>query len=198
MPRDCHQTQSRHTDGAVAIVPRVRPATRDGIGHAPSGGGPMSSTTTSTVAGVEIGHPPEVLGHPLPARAAPTAGTLTPQSTAEVQLDRDDAVLFVDLDAVVPRTRVPSTSPCTPVDLERRVGRVAREHVRRDERVPFHQADCCSRGAGAGRSTSSVTSGRAKNRNGTNVVPVPGETCITPPAARVEPRDEPRAAGARA
>ena len=32
---------------------------------------------------------------------------------------------------------------------------------------------CCS--------TSSVASGRAKNRNGTNVVPSPGETCIVPP-----------------
>ena len=37
------------------------------------------------------------------------------------------------------------------------------------------------------RRTSSVTSGRAKNRNGTNVVPVPGETCIVPAASRRRP-----------
>ena len=38
-----------------------------------------------------------------------------------------------------------------------------------------------------------MTSGRAKKRNGTNVVPVPGETCIVPAARLVEPGDEPGA-----
>ena len=53
------------------------------------------------------------------------------------------------------------------VHLERRVARIAREHLVRDDRC-LHYAD---------RTTSSVTSGLAKSRNGTNVVPRPGETC---------------------
>jgi hypothetical protein len=37
------------------------------------------------------------------------------------------------------------------------------------------------------RSTISVTSGRAHNRIGTKVVPVPGETCMTPPGVSYTP-----------
>ena len=64
------------------------------------------------------------------------------------------------------------------VDLERRVCRVRREHVARDHRVALHPRE--SRSAAEARD--SVTSGRAKKRNGTNVVPVPGDICIAPAA----------------
>jgi hypothetical protein len=64
------------------------------------------------------------------------------------------------------------------VDLARRVGRVAREHVGRDDDGP-PLPDL---------RTSSVTSGRAKKRKGTNVVPRPGETWSVTPPARYSPR----------
>ena len=51
--------------------------------------------------------------------------------------------------------------------LLRRIARVPRENLGRDDRR-LHQAD---------RTTSSVTSGRAKSRKGTKVVPRPAETC---------------------
>ena len=60
--------------------------------------------------------------------------------------------------------------------LARGVRRIRREDVVRDDGVTFH----AGQSSPGRRRTSSVTSGRAKNRNGTNVVPVPGETCIVP------------------
>ena len=82
LPRDCHHTQSRQTDGAVAIVPRVSPATRDGTG-----------LRSLPVAGRcrPRSHPPSPAGRSairprysatLSCTALPTAGALTPQSTA--------------------------------------------------------------------------------------------------------------------
>src|SRR4051794_10829583 len=66
-----------------------------------------------------------------------------------------------------------------------RVGRVPPEHLGRDVAVAFHHAPDLR--------TSSVASGRAKKRNGTKVVPSPGETCIV-----VAPRRKrPSAYGAR-
>src|SRR6266511_596545 len=47
---------------------------------------------------------------------------------------------------------------------------------------------CDSRAHPGPCSTSSVASGRAAKRKGTNVVPSPAETCITPPGRRYSPR----------
>ena len=91
-----------------------------------------------------------------------------------MHLERDRAVLLVDANAAMPPWRVDELADA--VDLERRVGRVGGQHVVRDDGVAFH----VGQSRPAWRSTSSVTSGRAKKRNGTNVVPVPGETCMTP------------------
>ena len=78
----------------------------------------------------------------------------------------------------------PAAHACAPAllrvharHLRGRVGGVAGQHFGRDHAVAFHQF--------LDRRTSSVASGRAKKRNGTNVVPRPGETCITVPS-RVE------------
>ena len=84
-----------------------------------------------------------------------------------MELDRRRAVLDADAHGALPRQPA-LDQPGDAVDLARRVGRVAGEHVGGDARGAFHQPD--SR-------TSSVASGRARKRNGTNVVPRPGETC---------------------
>ena len=91
-----------------------------------------------------------------------------------MELERERALGLGHADAAVAPGPVDELRH--PVDLERRIGRVGREHVVRDDRVAFH---AIVQSSVARRSTSSVTSGRAKNRNGTNVVPVPGETCMT-------------------
>ena len=43
---------------------------------------------------------------------------------------------------------------------------------------------CCSPSGATLRRTSSVASGREAKRNGTNVVPSPGEMCSVPPGRR--------------
>ena len=83
-----------------------------------------------------------------------------------------------DTDAVVPVQRA-ADEPVHAGHLERRVSGVAREHVGGDDGMSFHQANL--------RRTSSVTSGRAKNRNGTKVVPRPGETCSVTSSSRYRP-----------
>ena len=139
----------------------------------------MSATITSTVAGWEIRHAPEVLGHPLLHRAS-DHGRIDPPVDGQVELEGDDAVGVRHLDAVVPRA-VPLDEAVDALDLERSIGCVAREDVRRDERVAFHQGDCCSP-RGAEHELRHLRSGEAAG--GTNVVPVPAETCSTPPARR--------------
>jgi hypothetical protein len=80
-----------------------------------------------------------------------------------MELDPDAAVLAGDLDALVPTDEAVHAR-----DLAGRIGGVARENVERDECMSFHYRSDLR--------TSSVTSGRAKKRKGTNVVPRPGET----------------------
>src|SRR5581483_3765187 len=72
----------------------------------------------------------------------------------------------------------------------------------RDARLPPHTfvadpRDVLERGAGQpgeprahepDSRTSSVASGRARKRNGTNVVPRPAETCSAPPGSGYRPR----------
>ena len=158
----CHATattrSSRHTDGAVAIVPRVRPATREPGTVSPSGGGPMSSTTTSTVAGGQIGHPPEVL------RDAGLHGGTDRRDVRRPSRPRDAARprrrrRVRDLDAVMPRPR-PVDEPCDAVDLERGIGRIAREDVGRDERVPFHHGIVAAASRARGGRAPSPRAGR--------------------------------------
>ena len=123
--------------------------------------------------GTNVGHAGEVLGdvglHLGPDRARARAPV-----ERDVQLDPDLAVLARDPHALVAVQRA-ADEAVDAGDLEGRVGGVAREHVGRDDGMAFHQVDS--------RRTSSVTSGRAKSRKGTNVVPRPGETCsVTPPS----------------
>ena len=89
-------------------------------------------------------------------------------------MDLDGDAAFVVGNAHAPVTRqMALDEPAHAVHLLRGVRRVPGENVRGDRRVLGHQAGC---------STSSVTSGRAKKRNGMNVVPRPGDTCIHVPA----------------
>ena len=88
-----------------------------------------------------------------------------------MELDPYAAVGVRDPYAAAPR-QVPIDEAAHAVHLTRRVGCVAREDLGRDRGVAFHHTEC---------KTSSVASGRAKNLNGTNVVPSPGETCIVVP-----------------
>ena len=77
------------------------------------------------------------------------------------------AVVHADAYGALPREPA-LDQPGDALDLPRGVGRVAGEHVAGDARGAFHQPD--SR-------ISSVASGRARKRNGTNVVPRPAERC---------------------
>ena len=160
---------SWQTDGAVSSVAPVSPAT---LGSHQARTGPTSSTTTSTRAGWTSA----IRARYSATRACtsePTGPNGAPHSSDEMQLDRDAAVVpDHDPHGPVPG-QVAADERMHAVDLERRVGGVAREDVGRDAGVTFHHAD--SR-------ISSVASGRAKNRKGTNVVPSPDETCSTPPA----------------
>ena len=101
---------------------------------------------------------------------------------------RDARRRLDDADAPVAVQRA-LDEPAHAVDLARRVRRVAREDVAGDDAWPSITAWRCS--------TSSVASGRAKKRNGTKVVPSPGETCIVAAGAPVDARRVARA-GARA
>ena len=85
----------------------------------------------------------------------------------QVELDADAPLVAGDLHALADEV-------ANAGHLARRVGRVGREDVGRDQGLALHYSDL---------RTSSVTSGLAKNRNGTRVVPSPGETCsVTPPS----------------
>ena len=77
------------------------------------------------------------------------------------------------------RCRWLSTRPRTPRNLAGGVGRVLREDVARDRGARPPSTPILGR--------SSVASGRAKKRNGTKVVPRPGETCSVSGRAAVEP-----------
>ena len=84
---------------------------------------------------------------------------------------------FLDLsNARRPGREVQRVNVDFPVDLLRAIDRDAHLDVGRDRRLPGHD--------GTERSTSSVASGRAPKRNGTNVVPSPGDTCMTPAGLR--------------
>src|SRR5207248_11582410 len=84
----------------------------------------------------------------------------------DMQLDAHDPVLLANLDAAATR------KPARALDLTGCVRRIAGEDFGGDRSLPL-----CHRRSE--RSTSSVASGRAAKRTGTNVVPSPGETCIT-------------------
>src|SRR5215203_77389 len=155
-PRDCHHTHSWHTDGAVSSVSFVRGASR----------GAMASELAELVDDdvdrrrLHLGHLREILDHAPLHRLADVRQRRAPLH-GEVELERP--VLELD-------TAVAADEPGHARDLARRVGGVSADHVGGDVAVTLHHAH---------RRTSSVASGRAKNRNGTNVVPSPGETCIT-------------------
>ena len=89
-----------------------------------------------------------------------TLSALEPHASSTMNRDVHDRVGAGDLGRLARQAR-------DSLHLERRITRVPSKDVVRDERR-LHHAD---------RTTSSVTSGRAKRRNGTNVVPRPGETC---------------------
>ena len=149
--------QSWQTAGAVSSVSFVRPAIR----VATASYRWTSSTTTSTDVGLDVRHLHEVLDHAL----LHLGGDL-----GDVRSVVDDHV-HLDVQAVHA-----CTAPLLGVHaghFRRRVRDVAGQHVGRDHAVAFHQF--------LDRRTSSVASGRAKKRNGTKVVPRPGETCITVP-----------------
>ena len=176
-PRLCHQTHAWQTDGAVSRVAPVSPASREVIAsraarrRAPRrrrrsrrARSPCARCTRRRAAAPRSA---------TPSAAAPHASsTWTSMSMAPVGARDLRRVAREAGDAL---------------HLERRITRVAREHVVRDDRG-FHYAD---------RTTSSVTSGRAKRRNGTKVVPSPGETCSRVARTRRRPRRRARA-GARA
>ena len=112
--------------------------------------------------------------HPgqIPADAAlnlaPDLGNGGAPLERDVQLDPHGPILLDHADSAMP-VQGALDEIAHAVDLARRVRCVAREDVAGDAR---HQRPGCS--------TSSVASGLAKKRNGTKVVPRPGETCITP------------------
>ena len=161
--RDCHQTQVWQTEGACSSVAPV--SADDALCH-------LVHDDVDAV-GADVGHAGEVLGDVRLHLGADGARAGAPVER-EVQLDADLAVVARDLDALVAVERAPDEAVHAG-DLDGRVGGVAREHVGGDDGVALHQPDL--------RRTSSVTSGRAKKRNGTNVVPRPGETCsVTPPS----------------
>ena len=108
---------------------------------------------------VESRHAPEVVGHALLHLARHRIRARPP-----FELEMHDDVCLLrrarDLSGVPGQAR----NAC---HFQRRVTGVPGEHIGRDD-GSLHHAD---------RTTSSVTSGRAKSRNGTNVVPRPGDTC---------------------
>ena len=90
----------------------------------------------------------------------------------------DDAVLARHAHSVLPRQRT-VCEPSHSVDFLRRVRGVTGEDLGRDRRLTGHRSQ-----RSAVLSTSSVASGRAAKRKGTNVVPSPAETCIVAAALR--------------
>ena len=128
-------------------------------GHCFAGGAPTRSTTTSTEPTLHVRHALDVLRDALLHLPRDAVRGSAPREL-DVDVDLDRAVGARDLGGV-------AREAGDALHLERRIPRVAREHVVGDDRS-FHYFD---------RTTSSVTSGLAKRRNGTNVVPSPGETC---------------------
>ena len=98
-----------------------------------------------------------------------------------MQLDPHDAVLAGDANRVPARERT-LHEPAHSSHLASRIGGIPREDVGGDRRLASHTLDRT-----AVLSTSSVASGRAAKRKGTNVVPSPGETCITAASVRYAP-----------
>ena len=138
-PSGCHATATRRTSGTPTAPSRSCPASarrRVRSRLAPSGGGPMSSTMTSTAAGVRSAIRSRYSAT-RPCTAAPTARHVDAPVDGEVELDPDGTVVVRHPDAAVARPGAVD-EPAHPVDLERGIRRVAREDVRRDERVALH------------------------------------------------------------
>ena len=168
---------------------RGRVEAGDARRHQGAGRRPTSSTVTSTVRSVTSAMRSRY-GRDAVAGLAPGPADGRSPLDGEVQLDGDRAVLLRDPHAPVTVERALGEAGHAH-DLTSGVRGVGAEELRRDDRVALHQhpvyAPAAPR-AGARyavradrRRTSSVTSGRANRRNGTNVVPVPGEMCMTPP-----------------
>ena len=98
---------------------------------------------------------------------APTAPALAPQSSATCSSTPTLPFLARDLHSFVSVQRA-ADEAVDAVDLEGRVGGVAREHVGGDDGMALHSSGFSQ--------DESVASGLAKNRKGTKVVPSPGET----------------------
>ena len=160
-----------------ASVPRVRPATR--WAHQAAGAADLVDDHVDR-AWREVGHLREVLGHPL-LHGGADRGHVGAPVDREVELDGHRAVLVHHAHPAMPGHGALDE----PAHARRSPGRRRR---RSSPSMSAEMTECPSirdslrrRQPAAGeRSTSSVTSGRAKNRNGTNVVPVPGEMCSVP------------------
>src|SRR4029079_3017965 len=127
---------------------------------------------------MDVGHAPEIV-RDAPLHFPPEL----PQGCVPLRTDVDDDLRTLAI------TRQPDARMAVELALDqsrdarhltRGVARVAGDHLRRDARLAVHQSlgDC---------RTSSVASGLARKRNGTNVVPSPGETCITVARVRYTP-----------
>ena len=156
LPRVCHQTHVWQTVGAVSSVAPVSPASRDVIASREAcrrarRRRPRTRLRHSPCARGTRRRAlvPDVPPHPALAPHSSSRCTTTSAFSADSR----------------PRRR-PASDPRR-LHLQRRIARIPGEHIGRDD-GRLHHAD---------RTTSSVTSGRAKSRNGTNVVPRPGDTC---------------------
>ena len=167
--------------------------------HQPSQlpGAATPAITTSTLAR-NLRRATNVLGDAALHDGSDLGGARAP-ADGDVDLDRERPLVLGDPHASMSSGAVDESRDA--VDLACGVCRIGGEDVVRDDRVLHHaQLRWSIRRLTTGRqmpdrtsstacrSTSSVTSGRAKNRNGTNVVPVPGETCIVPAGVRYSPR----------
>ena len=126
---------------------------------------------------LDVGHAAEVLAHAL-LDAPADRRDRRPPLRDEVQLDAHGAVLARHAHGMLPRQRT-VREPSHSVDFPRRVRGVAGEDLGRDRRLTGHSGQVSPVSA-----SSSVASGRAAKRNGTNVVPSPAETCIVAAALR--------------
>src|SRR5262249_40898706 len=116
------------------------------------------------------GHACEVVRHPLLDGLAELLERRAPGSP-HVHDDVGPVALAAYADARVP-VELALDEARHAGDLLRCIRRVAGDDVGGDPGVAFHQSAADSR-------TSSVASGLARKRNGTKVVPRPGETCMT-------------------
>ena len=119
------------------------------------------------------------------ARAGPNCSEADVAVAVEVDLAPGAELVLDVLDPapLVDRAVAPRLPPdAAPADLGPARLRRAREVLDRHRQLSVAERADAARGAQSARSRSSVTSGRARKRSGTNVVPRPGETCITVPS----------------